>query len=41
MMSSYKIVVGNPEVKIPLGRLGTDGKEIKIYHTGSLLENLA
>jgi hypothetical protein len=40
-MNSYKMVVGNPEVKKPLGRLGTDGKAIKIHHTVSLLENLA
>jgi hypothetical protein len=32
MMNSYKMVVGNPEVKEPLGRLGADGKAIKIYH---------
>lgn len=31
-MKSYKMAVGNPEVKEPLGRLGTDGKAIKICH---------
>jgi len=41
MMNSYKTVVWNPEVKKPLGRLGTDGKAIEICHTVSLLENLA
>jgi hypothetical protein len=40
MMNSYKMVVGNPEVKKPLGRLGKERKAIKIYQTGSLLENL-
>jgi hypothetical protein len=35
------MVVGNPEVKKPLGRLDTDWKAVNIYHTGSLLENLA